>query len=97
MYRVDCRYKQKIWVDSSLFNSSSILFIKQTFILTFKSVERDNKNKKSIVQEPPLATLAHHAKTVRDWFLLKLWDVTDMQITGKRTLIKNSISGLFKF
>ena len=56
-----------------------------------------NKNKKSIVQEPPLATPAHLAKTVRDWFLLKLWDVTDMQITGKRTLIKNSISGLFKF
>lgn len=97
MCRVDCRYKQKISVDSSLFNSSSILFIKQTFILTFKSVERDNKNKKSIVQEPPLATLADHAKTVRDWFLLKLWDVTDMQITGKRTLMKNSISGLFKF
>ena len=80
MCRVDCRYKQKTWVDSSLLNSSSILFIKQTFILTFKLVESDNK--KSIVQEPPLATLAHHAKTVRDWLLLKLWYVTDMQISG---------------
>ena len=67
------------------------------FHFDVKSVESDNENKKSIVQESPQATLADHAKTVRDWFLLKLWDVTDMQITGKRTLMKNSISGLFKF